>query len=184
MPRPLWSNRGDGGSATASTENLSTKQAPSLTNGVAYGATLLLGIGIIAVAAGFPSSGEAHSSPASFPFAVGILLIFLGLAGWFCGGSTDAEADDEPLPGSAETENPAANPRQTWFLAAVVTVYLFLMPALGFISTTALLGLGVLWVLGERSIPKALAIGFLFGFALYLVFGVVMNVPLPEGVIG
>lgn len=159
------------------------KQAPSLTNGVAYGATLLLGIGIIAVTAGFPSSGEAHTSPASFPFAVGILLIFLGLAGWLGGRSADAEAN-EPDPSSAETENPAAKPCQTWYLAAVVTVYLFVMPALGFISTTALLGLGVLRVLGERSIPKALAIGFLFGFALYLVFGMVMNVPLPEGVIG
>ena len=157
-----------------------------LSDHLAYAATLFVGLGTVVLAAGFPRPEDAHSGPGSFPLAVGCLMILVALAGWIVGWCQKPDGDPAPAtdPAAAETAEPPAKPAQTWLLAGLTAVYLLVLPHLGFISATALLGAGSLVVLGERRLPQALAVGFLFGFALYGVFGLLMNVPLPEGVIG
>ena len=149
---------------------------------LAYAATLLLGLGTAALAAGYPKPDEAHSGPGSFPFALGCLMVLVALLGWTLaarGASADAGQADAEAAGA-----PPARPAQTWVLAGLTAAYLLLLPALGFISATALLGAAALRALGDRDWPRGLAIGFLFAFALYGLFGLLMNVPLPKGVIG
>ena len=155
-----------------------------LADHLAYGATLLLGVATAAMAAGYPRPAEAHSGPGSFPFALGCLMVLVAILGWLTSGKR-ARAGGAP-PADAGDDEAAApgRPSQSALLAGATALYLLLMPTLGFISATAVLGAGSLHVLGERDLARALAIGFLFAFALYGVFGILMNVALPQGVLG
>lgn len=155
------------------------KKPLPISDHLAYGATLLVGLATAILAAGYPRSEDAHSGPGSFPFALGCLMVLVALVGWLAGGRSGAAA-----PEAAADDEAPARPAQTWTLAGLAAGYLLLMPLLGFISATALLGAAALRALGERDLARDLAIGFLFAFGLYTVFGIVMNVPLPKGVIG
>lgn len=134
---------------------------------------LVLSGGAFIAALRFPRAAEAHSGPGSFPLALSVLLAVLALAGWFTRAPTT-----EPV-----ADAPAGNHRMP-LLAGMTALYLLVLPLLGFISATALLGMGALIVLGYRHPARALAFGFLAAYALYVTFGLLMNVALPRGWIG
>jgi hypothetical protein len=71
-----------------------------------------------------------------------------------------------------------------WALLALAAAYAAAMPWLGFISSSALFVGLALRTLGYRHGWRAAAIGLTAGFVVYLIFGVVMSVPLPEGLLG
>ena len=142
---------------------------------VSYSLALLLAAGACLAARQFPPAGEnAHSGPGSFPLALSAVLACRALAGLFL--SRKKAAAPEPSSPSAGGE--------TWYLCGLTVAYLLLMPLFGFISSTALLCALSLMLLGFRRPVQALASGFIAAFALYWIFGVLMNVALPKGWIG
>jgi putative tricarboxylic transport membrane protein len=71
-----------------------------------------------------------------------------------------------------------------WVLLALAAGYAAAMPWLGFISSSALFVVLALRALGYRHGWRAAALGLSAAFVVYGIFGVVMNVPLPEGLLG
>lgn len=139
---------------------------------IAYALVLALAAGAFALARGFPRPEAAPSGPGTFPVLLSLALAALALAG-LCLPTRGAAPETEPT----DTARLLA-------LAGLTAVYLLALPALGFISATALFCAWVLAALGYRRPVQALAAGFLFAFALYGVFGALMHVTLPKGWIG
>lgn len=124
----------------------------------------------------FPHPQGAPSGPGTCPLVLSAALAALALAGLFLTGRNGASANE-----------PAQEPldfRRLLALAGLTAAYLLALPLFGFISATALFTALVLGVLGFRKPVQALATGFVFAFALYGVFALVMNVALPKGWIG
>jgi putative tricarboxylic transport membrane protein len=144
---------------------------------ISYGIVLLLSAGAFFLARQFPRAEEAHSGPGSFPLALSVVLGSLALAGLLHNGR-QSSVPEVSVPSSGEER------RNILFLGGLTVGYLLLMPLLGFISSTALLCALSLMILGFRRPVQALASGFIAAFALYWIFGVLMNVALPKGWIG
>ena len=143
---------------------------------VAYGLALLLSGGAFFVARQFPRAEGAHSGPESFPVFLAVALAGMALVGLIRAGRRC-----EPV----EAAQPEHGDRKRFFLlGALSVIYLLIMPLLGFITSTALLCMGLLLALGYRNPVRALAAGFVAAFILYALFGVLMNVALPKGWIG
>lgn len=131
---------------------------------------ILLAGGIAYGARHFPRPEGSFSGPGSFPFVLGFFLMGLAVLSLWQKRQTAAPAD----PVSAK------NPRLL-IQAGLVAAYLFAMPHVGFILSSALLGALMLVSSGYRNYVRALAAGFAFAFLLYFIFGVLMNVLLPKG---
>lgn len=82
----------------------------------------------------------------------------------------------------------AAAPPEPWrklaLLLAVMCAYALLMPVTGFISGTALLLFASLKIFGHRGGVRGWAFALGLAFVLWAVFGKLMRVALPEGLIG
>lgn len=142
----------------------------------AFSLVLVAATGAVLTARQFPRLEGAHSGPGSFPLALGIVWAGLALAGLIL-------AWRGRLPPDGEVTVPEELPRAARLLV-LTAAYLWLMPVVGFISATTLLFTVALWILGYRDVAPALACGFLYGYGLFWIFGVVMRVPLPTGWIG
>ncbi len=143
---------------------------------LSFALALLTAIGAVALALGFPRTPDAHSGPGSFPIFLGVVLIGLALCGLIQSirkGATQQEKSEE-----------SANRSHMLLLGGTTALYLLLMPLLGFITGTTLLCMAVLIIHGYRNPVRALAAGFIAAFALYGIFGLLMNVVLPKGWIG
>lgn len=140
---------------------------------LAYGLALALAASAFFVSRGFPQQEGAPSGPGTCPILLSLALAALALAGLFLCGRT---------PGADGGESVDA--RRLLTLGALSAVYLLALPALGFISSTALFVAVTLAALGYRKPAEALAAGFAFAFALYGVFERLMAVTLPKGWIG
>lgn len=140
----------------------------------------LAGTGVIAaavlavgVAARFPSAGGAVPGPAAFPIGMAVLWGVAGLALFLRGMRRKAAAEAAVRAGV-----------RPWALLALGVGYAAAMPWLGFVSSSALFVILALRALGYRHGWRAAAIGLSAAFVVYGVFGFVMNVPLPEGLLG
>jgi hypothetical protein len=158
----------------------------------AYALALLAGISATALALRFPRAENAHSGPGSFPLFLGAGMAMLSVCGMIQTLRKMSRLDRSLALPESEPSN-AVNGRANLLvsrqvnmllLAGATALYLLLMPLLGFISATALFGMGVLTLLGYRNPARALAAGFIAAFTLYALFGVLMNVLLPKGWIG
>jgi len=140
---------------------------------LAYGFALALAAFAFCTALAFPHPQGAPSGPGTCPLLLSATLAALALAGLFL-----------PARNGASANVPAQEPldlHRLLALAGLTTAYLLALPILGFISATALFTALVLGVLGFRQPVQALAAGFVFAFALYGVFALLMNVALPKG---
>jgi cytochrome b561 len=142
----------------------------------AFALALLTAMGAVALAMQFPRAPEAHSGPGSFPVFLGIVLAVLALCGL-------VQSLRKGAPEKVAVTDPAARSHML-LLGGATVLYLLLMPLLGFISATTLLCMAVLVIQGYRNPVRALAAGFIAAFALYGIFGLLMNVVLPKGWIG
>ncbi|MBM3855048.1 MAG: hypothetical protein FJ399_18150 [Verrucomicrobia bacterium] len=127
----------------------------------------------VGVAARFPSAGGAVPGPAAFPIGMAVLWGLSGVALVLSGARRPAA--------SAPAARAGVRP---WALLALGVGYAAAMPWLGFVSGSALFVILALRALGYRHGWRAAAIGLSAAFVVYGVFGVVMNVPLPEGFFG
>lgn len=65
---------------------------------------------------------------------------------------------------------------------AALLAYAWLMPLAGFLVTTVALMLCLYGLAAQgRSLPRALLAGFLVAVGAYVLFGLILNVPLPRG---
>ncbi len=142
----------------------------------AYGLALFLAAGALLASRQFPHIEGAPTGPGSFPLLLSLALAGLALTGLLltCRGKP---------PGPASPPEPVDAARLL-ALGGLTACYLLALPALGFVSATALFCACVLAYLGYRHPVRALAVGFLFAFALYVVFELLMKVTLPKGGIG
>lgn len=143
----------------------------------AYGLIVLMGLSTFIWSRTFPRAEEAYSGPGSFPAALGFFLLVLGAVGLY-------RVFRNPVASQREGEEHVGGPGRLLALGGLTAAYLLAMPYTGFISATALFFMLTIRVLGFRRWDAALAIGFLFAFGLYGVFGILMNVSLPKGWIG
>ncbi len=146
---------------------------------VAGAAVIIAAAMAIGVAARFPPAGGAVPGPAAFPIGMAVLWGMAGVALIVTGARRTGGAEAPPPP--AATARAGGRP---WALLALGVGYAAAMPWLGFISSSALFVALALRALGYRQGWRAAAIGLSAAFLVYGVFGVVMSVPLPEGLIG
>ncbi len=152
-------------------------RSTTFANRIAFLLTLLTAMVAGITAARFPRPADAHSGPGGFPLFLAVVMALLALSGI-------ALSQRMVLPESSETGNGGSSPWRLPLLTLAIIFYLVFMPILGFISSTALMCAVTLWILGYRDAVRALAAGCIAAFALYGVFGVIMNVVLPRGWIG
>lgn len=140
---------------------------------LAYGLALALATATLFVSRGFPRPEGAPSGPGTCPLLLSLALAALAVAGLVLSARAPESAGAEPV-----------DAHRLLTLGALSAVYLLALPALGFISATALFVAAALAALGYRKPAQALAAGFVFAFTLYGVFERLMAVTLPKGWIG
>lgn len=139
---------------------------------VTGGIVMLVAAVAIVVARDFPSAGGAVPGPAAFPIGMAVLWGVSG--GVLLLGARRAAGVAAPVPAGG----------RPWVLLALAAGYAAAMPWLGFISSSALFVVLATRVLGYGHGWRAAALGLSAAFVVYGIFGVVMNVPLPEGLLG
>ena len=117
-----------------------------------------------------------------FPLALGLLL--MGLAAGH--GAQLYLARPKAAPGAPPAAKPGdggATQRVVLFMGAVVAATVLLVP-LGYLLTSFLMMLALLWVLGLRRWHVAGLIAVLSAVACQLIFVRWLKIPLPAGVLG
>jgi hypothetical protein len=126
----------------------------------------------LAQAVRFPAAQGNVPGPALMPLLLaGVLAVLALLILWSEAKQAAPEMIKEPW-------------SKIGLLLGVLCGYALLMPMLGFISGTALLLVACLKVFGHAGGARAWAFGLAAAFVLWAVFGQLMRVPLPEGLIG
>jgi putative tricarboxylic transport membrane protein len=126
---------------------------------------------------GLPS-GQGEPGPAFFPRLVAAMLALIGLVIGGHGLTGKMVADgglEEPTPSSG------------WKAAAatvLMVLYVLVFEPLGFVVSTWLFTLAVMVVFRRRRLVPLVILPVLSTLALYLLFGVVLDVRLPPGPLG
>lgn len=136
--------------------------------------TVLGGVAVIWGTLDFREIPGQQYGSAFFPRILGVVLIMTGVALFLTAAHGTLATRSEMLRGRAAGQVSAV-------LVAVVG-WVFLSPFLGFIATTTLLITALVLLAGGRLIPATLTAVAMAGL-LYLVFGVLLRVPLPFGII-
>ncbi|WP_428929213.1 tripartite tricarboxylate transporter TctB family protein [Marinibacterium sp. SX1] len=135
---------------------------------------ILGGIAVIIGTLGFREIPGQQFGSAFFPRLLGGALILCGIAFAVTGARGQLVRVGDMLRGSSGMKVAA-------ILAAVIG-WVLISPLLGFILTTALLIAGLAVMAGGRLWPSA-ATGLGMAVVLYLIFGELLRVPLPLGLI-
>jgi hypothetical protein len=115
-----------------------------------------------------------------FPLALGVLL--MGLAAGHGAQAWLARPGPAAAP-PAKPDDAGATRRVVLFMGAVVTATALLVP-LGYLLTSFLMMLALLWVLGLRRLHVAGLIAAASAVACQLIFVRWLRIPLPPGVLG
>lgn len=137
---------------------------------------ILLAGAMTLLARQFPRMEGSYSGPGSMP-----VVLSIALAGFAV---LDLIQQLRHKPDALSARDDKGSNKRFFLLVGLGAAYLILMPMAGFISSSAVFCALALPVFGYRNGVRALAIGFVFVFLLYLIFGVLMNVVLPKGWIG
>ena len=70
---------------------------------------------------------------------------------------------------------------QLWIAVAWIAAFLLVWPRLGTVLSVPLLVVGLMWLTGERSWRILVSVPLAFAGFIYLVFMVLLGVPLPTG---
>lgn len=147
-------------------------------------AFVALGIFMLVVALNYPPTKVTFDAigPKGFPIVIGSLFIIGGafqsvrsilfIRRFGVIGPSEGTDDEEEYPSSAL--------RGFLFIVGAF-VYLALLPFIGFLILTPIAVFGALWSLQYRPWWKGLLIAVIFTIVGFLVFGVVLSVPLPQG---
>lgn len=120
-----------------------------------------------------PSLAEGAPGPAFFPRLLAVLLI--ACAGWLAVRAWGGARERKPEAGS-RTPLPGV-----WIAVAWIAAFLLVWPRLGTVLSVPLLVVGLMWLTGERSWRTMVSVPLAFAGFIYLVFMVLLGVPLPAG---
>jgi putative tricarboxylic transport membrane protein len=143
-------------------------------------------LGLITVAGGvalvvsgwrFPPTPGQIIGAGHFPVVVGVVLILGGLA--LAHAARGVGGPLIRLPGWMRERAGAAN---VALIAGAIVFYLAASTRLGFVPTAFLIVTAITWRLGARPVP-ALATGIALALALHLLFGEMLRVALPRGLL-
>ena len=133
-----------------------------------------IGAAVLLDSRGYPPSlTEGAPGPAFFPRLLAVLLIacaaWLAVRGWR----------------GASERRPEASSRiprlGVWIAVAWIAAFLLVWPRLGTVLSVPLLVVGLMWLTGERSWRTMVSVPLAFAGFIYLVFMVLLGVPLPAG---
>jgi putative tricarboxylic transport membrane protein len=132
------------------------------------------GVYVAVASARLPYVSEHGPGPGFMPLWLGIGLIVLALS--------LIVIDLLPRPNPERTHKsrtqPVARALAGW-LAVMGSI--MVLPRLGFTLSLALLAIFLVIVLDRRSVWTALSVGFGLGLSFYIVFVLVLGIPLPSG---
>ena len=170
-----------------------------------------IGAAVVLDSRGYPSSlTEGAPGPAFFPRLLAVLLIacagWLAIRTWrgagergSGGGSAGASGGESRAArsrgnsGAARSRGNVASdsaagsgvsriPRLgVWIAVAWIAAFLLVWPRLGTVLSVPLLVVGLMWLTGERSWRTMVSVPLAFAGFIYLVFMVLLGVPLPAG---
>lgn len=136
------------------------------------------GVYIVATATTYGYMQGSTPGPGFFPFLVGLLIAGLSIINFVRSLSGREQLNDKlELAGILKS---AA-------IAVVLVVFVLTSDFLGMVVACAVLVLAVAWIIRPRwdkvFLMKIVATAILFPIIGYLMFGVYLNVPLPEGLL-
>ena len=181
----------------------SARGSPTLRLLAEAGLLAAVGAAVLLDSRGYPPSlAEGAPGPAFFPRLLAALLIacaaWLAIRAWSGAkergsrGAKDSGSGGESSAGRsrgsassdpAASEGPGSRVRRfgVWIAVAWIAAFLLAWPRLGTVLSVPLLVVGLMWLTGERSWRTLVSVPLAFAGFIYLVFMVLLGVPLPAG---
>jgi putative tricarboxylic transport membrane protein len=141
---------------------------------IAAGLLVALSAAVFVVSADFPTGRGGDPGAAFFPRLIAGTIAILAVGLLLKDFTTDERAAHEIDPTVV---------RRLAVVVAFPALYIFVMPIVGFPLTTVVFLAGLMWYSGARSIPIVLGSSIGVMFVLYYLFGVLFQVPLPDGLV-
>lgn len=141
---------------------------------IAAGLLIALSAAVFVVSADFPGGRGGDPGAAFFPRLIAGTIAVLAF-GLLVKDVTTSERDAHEID--------LAIVRRLAVVTAFPTLYIFVMPLVGFPLTTIAFLVGLMWYSGARSVPIVLGSSIGVMLVLYYLFGVLFQVPLPEGLV-
>ena len=156
----------------------SARRSPPLRLLTEAGLLAAAGAAVLLDARGYPPSlTEGAPGPAFFPRLLAVLLIacaaWLAIRAWR--GARERAADARAGAGTRIRR------LGVWIAVTWIAVFLLAWPRLGTVLSVPLLVVGLMWLTGERSWRTLVSVPLAFAGFIYLVFMVLLGVPLPAG---
>lgn len=158
-----------------------------------------IGAAVLLDSRGYPPSlAEGAPGPAFFPRLLAVLLIacaaWLAIRTWRgarergAGGGSGDESGAARSRGNVASDSAAGSGAinrirrlGVWIAVAWIAAFLLMWPRLGTVLSVPLLVVGLMWLTGERSWRTMVSVPLAFAGFIYLVFMVLLGVPLPAG---
>ena len=158
----------------------SARGSPPLRLLAEAGLLAVVGAGVLLDSRGYPPSlVEGAPGPAFFPRLLAVLLIacaaWLAIRAWR--GARERGSGGESGVGAGSRVRRLG----LWIAVAWIAAFLFVWPRLGTVLSVPLLVVGLMWLTGERSWRILVSVPLAFAGFIYLVFMVLLGVPLPTG---
>jgi len=137
----------------------------------------MFGLAYIIGALSYPQGTMAKPGPGLYPLFLGILILLISLG-------TGLEVMFRRFEKEEDAIWPrGANGRRLLAVLAASLAYAVLLPYLGHPFIATLVTLVVLQVMGVRSWPLKITLALLIGLGSYYLFGKLLAIPLPMGVL-
>ena len=145
-----------------------------------------------------PSLAEGAPGPAFFPRLLAVLLIacaaWLAIRAWRGAREMGSDGGSGGESGAGRSRGNVASDSAPgveagsrvrrlglWIAVAWIAAFLLAWPRLGTVLSVPLLVVGLMWLTGERSWRTLVSVPLAFAGFIYLVFMVLLGVPLPTG---
>lgn len=121
-------------------------------------------------------SEDASQWPQFFALALLLLSVLLVI-------DTIIKPNREKDEGEKQVAKPQIYERKVFFSVLLLIVYLVIMGELGFLLTTPIFLVALLWAINYRAIKKLIAISLGTTIVLTAIFQFLLGVPIPQGVL-
>ncbi len=140
----------------------------------------LAGAAVFAATLGFPRLEDGAPGPALFPRVLAVLMV--GFGATLAVGALRARRQGAPPAASAAAPVARAGLINALLVFAAIVAFMVVAPRLGFLLTAAGILFALMWRLGT-SLPRAALASAGLTLFVYLIFGKLLRVPLPLGLL-